>query len=387
MRKIVKGLSIAILAASVLTGCGQKIDMEKANEVKNGAEETNTSNAADVAEGTLLKDVKVEDYVTLGAYKGLEVSVVTQSTDEDEVRSLASDAYNSVVTAELGGITDRAVANGDTVIMDYEGKRDGVAFDGGTAQGASLTIGSGRFIDGFEDGLIGVMPGETVDLNLTFPEDYFNEELAGAEVVFTVTVHYILPGVDDMKEDAVVANLGIEGVDTVEGLLDFARDYLNDQAESYNSMNIENSVLDAFIEGCTFGELPQTMLDEYRELIRSNLELEAQQYGSQYGYDFDAETYAQQMYGAESLDAFLAENAENALKEALAMQAVANLENLNMDDETLDAKILEYANQSGYDTIEEYIGDTSKENFREYFVNRAVVDYLVENANVSKVSE
>ena len=83
------------------------------------------------------------------------------------------------------------VESGDTVNIDFEGKKDGVAFDGGTSQGYNLTIGSGSFIDGFEDGLIGVNVGDTVDLNLTFPEGYQNADLAGQDVVFTVTVNFI----------------------------------------------------------------------------------------------------------------------------------------------------------------------------------------------------
>ncbi|MBR1930895.1 MAG: trigger factor [Lachnospiraceae bacterium] len=360
MKKRMIGFMAVLLTAGLLTGCGEK------------------------EEGTLLKDINVDKYVTLGEYKGLPVSVAFQQVDEEEAVSLANEAYSSAVTAELGGITDRAVAVGDTVIMDYEGKRDGVAFDGGTAQGADLTIGSGRFIDGFEDGLIGVMPGETVELNLTFPEDYFNEELAGAEVVFTVTVHYILPGIDDMTEDAVVAALGIEDVDTVDGLIAYAKEYLNNQVESYNQSNLENAVMAAFMEQCEFDKLPQNLLEEYQKLIRENLELEAQQYSSYTGYEFDAETYAQQAYGYESLEAFVTENAESATKQGLALQAVANRENLNLDDEALDARILEYAQEAGYDTIEEFIGDTSKEDFREYFLNEDVLQFLIDNADVTE---
>lgn len=178
-------MAAALGLAALLTGCGSDGDVP-------------------------LNQMKVEKYVTLGDYQNLSVTVDAAAVDDTELAALVNSVYVDNVTAENGGIVDRAVETGDTVIIDYEGKKDGVAFEGGTAQEASLTIGSGRFIDGFEDGLIGVKPGETVDLNLTFPESYGNAELAGQPVVFTVTVHFIRPAEvapEDM-EDAVVASMG-----------------------------------------------------------------------------------------------------------------------------------------------------------------------------------
>ena len=203
-----------LLAVIVLSGCGTD-ENESLNpngiEVGNdGPQDMNESDAENNGSQNL-NETDVEKYVALGDYKNIAASVA-----EDYLNELLLNTYNAFVTVETG-ITDRAVEIGDTVDIDYEGKKDGVAFEGGTAAGASLGIGSGQFIAGFEDGLIGVMPGETVDLDLTFPEGYGNEELAGRAVVFTVTVNYIKPGLDDM-EDSVVANIGMEGVSTVEEL-------------------------------------------------------------------------------------------------------------------------------------------------------------------------
>lgn len=147
-------------------------------------------------------DTDLSKYVTLGEYKGLTVD-----TSSDEYKT----AYDAVVTGDMtaNNIFDKklegTVQKGDTVNIDYEGKRDGVAFEGGTAQGYDLKIGSGRFIAGFEDGLIGVNIGDTVDLNLTFPENYHSADLAGAAVVFTVKVNYVKdtlsPGIDEHYEE------------------------------------------------------------------------------------------------------------------------------------------------------------------------------------------
>ena len=179
MKKKTLGLLAAILSVCMLAGCGAK-------DTGDG-----TGAATDAGtESTALKDMDVDKYVTLGEYKGLAVSVDTVEVDEDEWDTLVNNVYYGNITAENGGIMDRAVETGDTVNIDYEGTKDGVAFDGGTAQGYDLTIGSGTFIPGFEDGLVGVKIGDTVDLPLTFPENY-TEELAGKDVVFTVTVNSV----------------------------------------------------------------------------------------------------------------------------------------------------------------------------------------------------
>lgn len=192
-------MMVALMTAGLLGACGGKEDStgssSSGNTNKESSEVTGTTASDEETERTDLKDIKVEDYVTLGEYKNIAVTVSAQAQVEDsDVDSNALQLYNSKVTAANGGIMDRAAEDGDTVNIDYEGKKDDVAFQGGTAQNQSLTLGSNSFIDGFEDGLIGVKPGETVDLNLTFPENYQSTELAGAEVVFTVTVNFIYQG-------------------------------------------------------------------------------------------------------------------------------------------------------------------------------------------------
>lgn len=133
-------------------------------------------------------DTDLSKYVKLGKYKGLSVD-----TKSDEYKEALQSVYQTDISSNniFEKKTKGTIQNGDVANIDYEGKKDGVAFEGGTAQGYDLTIGSNTFIDGFEDGLIGVNIGDTVDLNLTFPENYGSEELAGKAVVFTVKVNYV----------------------------------------------------------------------------------------------------------------------------------------------------------------------------------------------------
>ena len=208
MKKRLAGLLALALAVSVLGGCNK---------------------AADSMTNSDLKDMKVTSYVTLGHYSNLTVEVEPVDVTQEEWDELTLAVYQSNVPDE-DMIYDRKVENGDTVIIDYVGTKDGVAFDGGTATAQELTIGSGKYIAGFEEGLIGVLPGETVDLNLTFPEDYGVEDLNGAAVVFKVTVNSIYPNLSEMK-DSVVAAMGLEGVSNIEEYKQYVYNYLQESAE------------------------------------------------------------------------------------------------------------------------------------------------------------
>ena len=139
-----------------------------------------------------LSDFKAEDYVKLGEYKGVEISVAEPEVTQEALEGAISVMLSEDSKVEPVEVTGRSVKAGDSVNIDYEGKLDGVAFEGGTAQGADLIIGSGRFIGGFEAGMIGMEIGETRDLDLSFPDPYTpNPDLAGKPVVFTVKVNSI----------------------------------------------------------------------------------------------------------------------------------------------------------------------------------------------------
>ncbi len=365
MKKKTLGLLAAVLSVAMLTGCGAK-----------DTGETTGSTSQGTTDSVVLKDLDVDKYVTLGEYKGLEASVDTVEVDEDEWNTMVNNVYYGNITADNGGIVDRAVETGDTVNIDYEGKKDGVAFDGGTDQGYDLTIGSGQFIDGFEDGLIGVMPGDTVDLDLTFPEAYGNADLAGQAVVFTVTVNYIQPAQDGELSDEIISNFGIDGVTNEEELRQYAYDYLNENAQQNYESNVQQAVMDAFMAGNTFSSVPEALVQKYSDAAESSITSMASAYG------VDGDTFTQYYYG-QDLDSFLSAYSEEAAKQDIALQAVANKENLNISDEELDQMLQDRATAAGYDTIDEYIGETSKEDYREYFLYDKVMDYLVENARIT----
>lgn len=348
MRKKITVILAALLAAAVLGGCG---------------EQTN-----------VLNDMKVEKYVTLGEYKGIAVQLASVAVTEEYVDGVTRMLYMDTVTAEQGGIMDREVALGDTVNIDYVGKKDGVPFDRGSASGDTLEIGSGRFIEGFEEGLIGAMPGETRDLELTFPEDFGSSELDGQDVVFTVTVNFILP--TEYRDD-VVAQLGIPEVTTVEDLQQFVRDYLESMEQANYDNNLRKALVDGLINGCAFKEIPEQLLERYRNNVRVNLEAECA------AYNIDMNSYCYYYYKMDA-ESFMAEYADRAAKQGLACQAVANAEKLTISDEELQEKLEEYAGQGGYDSVEEFLGELDREDYREYFVYEKVLEFLTQNAQITE---
>jgi len=338
----------ALLAAGVLGGCG--------------------------GQPGALKDMKVEKYVTLGEYMGIPAQVASAAVDEAQEAELMRALYMDSVTKETGGITDREVVLGDAVNIDYVGKKDDVAFQGGTASGAILEIGSGQFIEGFEEGLIGAMPGETRELELSFPAKYDNAELAGQAVVFTVTVNFILP---TEYSDEVVAGIGVPDITTVEQMRQFVHDYLETNAQNSYQVALENAVMDGLVSGCVFRDIPAVILEKYRNNVQAGLEADSASMG------VDLETYCMYNYHMDS-GSFLDQYAEVAAKQSLAVQAVANAENLNISDEELQENLERYAVQGGYDTVEDFLGELDREEYREYFMFEKVLEFLTRNAQVTE---
>ena len=368
-------LAGAALWGALMTGCGNA-DTDTAETTQESMAESETGTEAgteDYGPEAYLSGINVADYVTLGEYKGIEVSVDAPVVTDEYLDSYIDYVLQSNMVATE--ITDRPVEEGDIVNIDYEGKIDGVAFDGGTAQGYDLTIGSGTFIDGFEDGLIGAETGETVDVNVTFPENYQGEEVAGKDAVFTVTVNSI--SVETLPEltDEFVQGLDV-GVNTVEEYRQYAYDLLMEEEQATHDSNAEIAVLEAVMAGSQIQDPPEDMTNRYYNRIIDNMTY----YASLYGYDL--ETFLS-MQGT-SEDA-IRESAAQAGQEIIVMQAIADAEGLSVTDEELDAEIETNAGSLGYDDVEEYRASLDVEGYREYMMSEKVLNFLLENAVVTDV--
>lgn len=383
MKKFITAAALALagtaLLGALMTGCGSaETDTpettEAVQEESTAESETGTETAAEeYGPEAYLSGINVADYVTLGEYKGVEVSVEAPEVTDEYLDSYIDYVLQSnMVTTE---ITDRPVEEGDIVNIDYEGKIDGVAFDGGTAQGYDLTIGSGAFIDGFEDGLIGVESGETVDVEVTFPEDYHGTEVAGKDAVFTVTVNSI--SVESLPEltDEFVQGLDV-GVNTVEEFREYAYDLLMEQEQATHDSNAEIAVLETVMANAQLKEPPEDMTDRYYNRLMDNMTY----YASMYGYDLETFLSMQNM-----TEDSIRESSADAGREIITMQAIAEAEGLEVTDEELDAEIESNASSLGYDDVEEYRSSLDVEGYREYMMSEKVLDFLLENAVVTDV--
>lgn len=346
MKRKITSVLTAVLAAGLLAGCGQ-------------------------AKGeNALRDLKTDDYVTLCEYQNMNVTVEPIIVTDSERDFYVMDTYSRYATLENSGITDRAAADGDTVNIDYVGKRDGVAFDGGTASGAFLILGSDSYIDGFEEGLVGVRPGETVTLELTFPESYSNTTLAGQAVEFTVTVNYIVE-----LRDEVVAAMGQENIKTVAQLQQYVYDRLYASKEPDYNDSVKNAIMAELLAQCTYNELPEAVLESNKTYVSDMVNFAA-------AYGLDAETYTNTFFGMDP-ETYINNYAAELTKQDITMQAIANRENLNISDKELKDTLQQYAKEAGASTVEEYLGDTSAEEYRNYLMMERVMDYLVEHNQVN----
>ena len=361
----------AMLLSALLCGCAANSKGSTNSSDGSIATETTPKEVKQVTEGRVYaKDMDLDKYISLKDYQSFRVARDEIVVNEEELQAILDNVYLNSFPEKLG-VKDRAVAVGDTANIDYVGTLNGVAFDGGTANGAKLTIGSHTYIDGFEDGLVGVMPGETVDLNLTFPENYHNADLAGQAVVFTVTVNYIIPA---EKMDEAIAGL-IAEVNTIEELHQYIYDYLYDTAMQEGQESYEEQIMDAFLEEiCDIKELPSEWTTYYSEQARNYFVTTALQQAT------DPETLVKTYYGMD-LETFLTTYSELAAKRDLAMQALAKKEGLTIQtDEELDKLLEQYSTEAGCETIADYLGEASKEDFRQDYVYEQAFSFIIDLA-------
>lgn len=218
--------------------------------------------------------VTVKPEVKLGAYKGLEIPKAEVVVTEDEINAQIDHMREHA--SRFVNVTDRAVADGDIVTLDYSGSVDGVKFEGGTAQNQQLTIGSHSFIPGFEEKMIGMNIGETKDLDLKFPEEYHAADLAGKDVVFNVTVHDIK--VKEMPELGDEFVRDVSEFDTLDALKADVRSKIEKNKQEVADRDADNEMLRMIAEGAEIGTVPQCMINREVDYHISNMEAQLRQF-------------------------------------------------------------------------------------------------------------
>ncbi len=325
--------------------------------------------------------------VNLGQYKGLEVTqekiVVTEEDIDKQIELLLQSYPNYVKDASRDG---SEVQNGDVVNIDFVGKRDGVAFDGGTGSDYFLGIGSESFIPGFESALIGKTIGTTVDIDVTFPNPYNpNPDLSGVAVVFTVTLNYVAKN-DSAIDDAYVAANVANVATTVEGLRSYIRDFLTEDAEAQQEETLYDALLEKIYANSEFTEILQEDIDYYYDMSMGQV----RQYAELLG--ITEEELFNQYYGAGDMTyaEFVAESkksAENNVREFMVLQAIAKAENLTVSEEEYQKTASEYAENVGSASVADLEAEYGKDYIEYCVLTDLVLDFIKNNAVITVKGE
>ena len=373
MRKRFLAALMCVCLGMTMFACGASKD-DNTKETESGTSEATEpayteEDLVDDSNG----DLNILDYVDLGDYKGIELTKsITKVTDDEVTNEMESKAV------ELTG-SDVTVEDGDTAIIDFVVKLNGVAFDGGTASNYELEIGSGSFIDGFEDGLVGAVKGDQKDLNLTFPDPYPNNpDLAGKAVVFEVTVNAVKErSVPELTDEFVASVSPDDG--TVEKYRESTRENLLEQKQlsidNQRDTDILNAVVDNSEVVCSTASIDEaydTQLKAYTNMLSS--------------YGVDLATYAG-MIGSDE-DSFkqkIREEAKEMAKQSLVLNEIAKQENITIDDSDKEALAKRY----GYESLETML---QNDNIDQKMVDdtalmQKTLDFLVENAKITVSTE
>ena len=317
-------------------------------------------------------EVATKPEVTLGEYKGLEVDKISTRVTQKEVDAKVQEEAEK--NARTITVEDRPVQDGDEVILDFEGFVDGVAFEGGKGENYPLTIGSGSFIPGFEEQLVGAEAEKEVEVNVTFPEDYHAEDLKGKAAVFKCTIHEIkakeLPEIDD-EFAAEVSEF-----DTLEEYKADIKAKIKEQKASEGKTKQEDQVVEQAVKNAEY-EIPKAMI-----------ETQALQMVEDFGQRIQSQGLTMEQYfqfTGMTADKMLEEMRPQAIKRIetrLVLEAIAKAENIEISDEKLDEELAKMAEayKMEVDKFKEFMSDNEKKQMKEDMAVQEAVTFLVENA-------
>ncbi len=317
----------------------------------------------------VLYNLDLAKYIELGEYKNITID--TSSKEYTEI-------YEALLEQDvaMNNFYKGTVKEGDTVNIDYVGKKGNVAFEGGTAEAQELTIGSNRFIAGFEEGLIGAEVGSVVDLNLKFPEDYGVEDLNGAEVVFTVKVNYTQEKIEKTPEEY-CKDLGFDSVE--------------EYYEDIKNTAIETLLLQKVVNGARVSNYPEKEKETLIENITTQYEKEI---SKMYGMGLDVYLNYSQMTMAQFQELLYEQEVKPMMESQMAIYAVFDKEGLSFAEKDVDAevkKLVKEINESNSKSIVSKDRETAK-SLKQYFgdyyfedlaINKKVVEFLLKSAKIS----
>lgn len=311
------------------------------------------------------------DKIKVGQYKGITVEF--EEPTNEEIENVIDSQQESFLSglSEYEKVTDRAAKLGDRVNIDYEGLKDGVAFDNGTATGQAIVLGSSGYIDGFDDGIIGMKTGDKKDLNLTFPDPYEkNPDLAGKDVVFKVKLNYIEENkVTELTDELVEKNSEYKTIE----------EYREGTRKSYLEY-IESSKMNAawsqVINNSKVDEYPKDELEMTKQEIENSYSSTASMYG------MTVDDYLTQVQGAT-----VEEYAKDTITSQYLVQAIGEKEKLTVSDDEYKAGVTKYTEEYKYESEEAFIEAITEEKFREFLLSEKVASFVKDNAKFTAPKE
>lgn len=381
-KKAVVAMLIMCMAVSA-AACGKSSDTEKtttettdtkdSEDSEKDSTDTDTKEAAS-SEGKRLVSVKdVSKYVTIGEYKGLELTRTSQPVTDDDVQAEIN--YN--LEDNGSEVKDGTVENGDTVTINFTGTIDGKEFDGGSAEDYELVVGDGEMIDGFEDGIVGMKSGETKELDLTFPDDYYEESVAGKAVVFKVTLQkFTRPA--ELTDEWVAENTEYKTVDEYRAAV---KTQLEDTAVQTADYELYS---DAWNEVQAASEIKDYPKEDVDAAKKSYQELN-EKYVKDAGMEM-ADFLKSQGMSEEDYESECQQYAESKVEQNLIVQGIMDAEGLSIDDEETQKLKDDLIKEYGFASIDEMIETYGEQEVNESLALLRVERFIVDNANVTEVA-
>lgn len=388
MKKRFLAFALACAMVFTVTACGKS---DSSDSPKKDSKQESTKEQAEI-------EYDVNELVTLGDYKGIEVTLdgEYEYTDEGFDKYVADTISEANIYVEDN--SQKEIKEDSIVNVDYVGSKDDVAFEGGSAEDQTLDVAGNcaagttqGYIEGFTAGLVGHKVGEEVAYEVTFPEEYGNADLAGQTVVFTFQVNYIakpISSVDDLTDDIVSEKFSY---DTVDEYIDSLKEAYNSKLESNLKSDTETAVLNTLNNNCKVSKVPEDLLQARLDLILEMQDRQYQAYGTtlkdyltSMGYDYDEEV------------AKIKANVEESTKTELILEAIAKAENIQVDDSAYKEFVTKIYTQMGYSDETSFYKDFSvsgyggEKYFKLAYLTEKASEFCVDNAVVnytSKVAE
>lgn len=362
--------AIEILFPEVYPEAIKELDIDPIDNPDLDIEEISKDNGL-----VMVLNVEVKPEFELGNYKGIEIVKVENTVSDENVEAKLQEMVEK--NARLVSVEDKALEDGDTAIIDFEGFENGVAFEGGKGENYNLVIGSNTFIPGFEEQLVGKKAGEEVEVNVTFPEEYHSQDLAGKPVVFNVKINDVkvkeLSALDDeFAKDT-------SEFDTLDELKADVRAKLEEEAKNRADAETRNSVVEKVAENTEI-EIPEVMVQHQIDnmLNELNYQLQYQGFGLQQLLEMTGRTM-------EELREERKEDAKKLVKSSLVLEAITKAEGIEATEEEFKAELEKMASAYNMeiDKIEASLRDADKEDIKGQIKIRKTIDLLVENATIA----